>query len=126
VRIRDARIGRIVDRALTDRMGAYSFKGLDPGNYIVEIVGTNQTPLAATNLISVNAGETVTTVVKLPFKPTIVTSLLGNRLSPATSTGAAAGGSLSEIVPQILEQLPQAAAQALPAVVPSGVPISER
>jgi hypothetical protein len=125
VRVRDARVGRIVERLVTDQVGAYSFKGLDPGNYIVEIVSTDQTPLAATNLISVNAGDTAYAVVKLPFKPTMVGSLLGNRVSPATSTGTA-GGSLSEIVPQLLEQLPQAATQAIPAVVPAGTPISER
>jgi hypothetical protein len=121
VRLRDARRGRIVEAALTDKVGAYSFKGVESGNYVVELVGTDQTPIAATNLISVNAGDTVTTVVKLPFKPTMVGNLLGNRPSPATSDGAP-GGSLSEIV----KQLPQAAAQAIPAVVPVGAPISER
>jgi len=125
VRVRDAKIGRIVSSSLTDKMGACSFKGLDPGNYVAEIVGTDQTQLAATNLISVNAGDSVSAVVKLPFKPTMIGSLLGNRLSPATAYGTAAG-SLSQIVPQILDQLPQAAAQAIPAVVPVGAPLSER
>jgi hypothetical protein len=124
VRVRDVRFGRMVHLALTDRVGAYSFTGLEPGNYIVEIVSTNQTPLAATNLINVNAGETVESVVKLPFKPTMVGNILGSRPSPATSDGASS--SLSEIVPQLLQQLPQAAAQAIPAVVPVGTPISER
>jgi hypothetical protein len=125
VRLRDAKIGRIVSSSLTDKMGAYSFKGLDPGNYVVEIVGTDQTPLAATNLINVNAGDSVSAVVKLPFKPTMIGSLLGNRLSPATSDGPAAG-SLGQIVSQALDQLPQAAAQAIPAVVPVGAPMDER
>jgi hypothetical protein len=126
VRVRDAKLGRIVSSSLTDKMGVYSFKGLDPGNYVIEIVGPHQVPLAATSLISVNAGDTVNAVVKLPFKPTMVGNLLGNRPSPATTDGTAAGGSLSQIVSQVLEQLPQAAAQAIPAVVPVGAPISER
>jgi hypothetical protein len=113
VRLRDARYGRIVGSTLTNSVGAYSFTHLDPGNYIVELltVGDSfrgldpgnstleiakQTPLAATNLISVNAGQTAHTIVRLPFKPTF------------------------------LAVLPKAVLQGVAAVVPSGIPMSER
>jgi hypothetical protein len=111
IRVRDARLGRIVNQSITDNVGAYTFKGLDPGNYIVEIISNNQTTLAATNLISANAGETVTAVVRLPFKP----SLLGAAFGQASS---AQGGLVSELT--------QTAIKMVPAIVPAGDPATER
>jgi hypothetical protein len=122
VRVRDARLGRIVNQSLTDKLGAYTFKGLDPGNYIVEIVSNNQTALAATNMISANAGETVNAIVKLPFKPSMLATILGQQSSPATAasnTASTASASITELVPQITEQ-------AIPVVVTVGDPVSER
>ena len=39
VRLRDARFGRIVDTQVTDKSGLFAFRAIDPGSYIVEIVG---------------------------------------------------------------------------------------
>ena len=119
VRVRDARLGRIVDQSLTDKLGAYSFKGLDPGNYVVEIVSANQTTIAATNMISVNAGETVTAIVRVPIKP----SMLGRILGSQSASPATAG---TDLVPRITAQLPQALVQAIAAVIPAPTPVSER
>jgi hypothetical protein len=120
VRLRDVKFGRSVGSQLTDHLGAYSFKGLDPGNYIVEIVSTNQTSIAATNLISANAGETVNSVVRLPFKATILANMLGGQASPAV------GGGSRNIVSQLEDSLAQMATQGIAAVVPAGTPISDR
>lgn len=68
VRLRDARFGRIVETQYTDKSGIFTFKGVDPGSYIVEILANDDTILAASQLLNVNAGETASTVVKLPFK----------------------------------------------------------
>ncbi len=68
VRLRDARFGRIVETQYTDHSGIFTFKGIEPGSYIVEILANDQTILAASQLLNVNAGETASTVVKLPFK----------------------------------------------------------
>jgi hypothetical protein len=106
VRVRDARLGRIVGSAVTDKVGAYSFKGLDPGNYVVEIVSPDQTPLASTNLISANAGDTVHTIVKLPFRPASLGNILGGQAPPTLGSGKDN--------------------QAIPAVVTVGPAISER
>jgi hypothetical protein len=124
VRVRDARLGRIVDQSLTDKLGAYTFKGLEPGNYVVEIVSNNQTTLAATNLISANAGETVHAIVRLPFKPSLLGAFLG-QTAPAQGVTSASSG-LSDIVPELVNQLPQTVVQAIPAIVPVGPPVSER
>src|SRR5471030_1869113 len=38
VRLRDARFGRIVDTVTTDKQGMFAFRGVDPGNYVVEVM----------------------------------------------------------------------------------------
>lgn len=125
VRLRDARFGRIIDTQVTDRTGVFAFRGLDPGNYIVEIVSNNaqQSVLSATQMISANAGETVTAVVRMPIQPSMFAGVLGQQ--GATSASASPAG-LAEVVPTIVEQLPQAAVQSIPAVVPVAPPVSER
>jgi hypothetical protein len=67
VRLRDARFGRIIDTQYTDQSGVFAFRSIQPGTYIVEIVGSDQSILAASQLLNVNAGESVLAVVKLPF-----------------------------------------------------------
>jgi hypothetical protein len=119
VRLRDVKFGRIVDSSLTDKDGAYLFNGLDPGSYVVEIVSTDQTSLAATNLISANAGDTVTTVVRLPFRMTMLANLLGGQVSPLVGGGR-------DIASQLEGSLLPLALQGIAAVVPAGIPISER
>jgi hypothetical protein len=78
VRLRDARFGKILGSQVTDRLGLFEFKGVEPGTYIVEMVGDDQTILAASQLLSVNAGEAVSAVVKLPFRVPPFANLLGN------------------------------------------------
>jgi hypothetical protein len=98
VRLRDARYGRLVATQITDRTGAFAFRNVEPGPYLVELVGTNQATSATTPLISANAGDIINAVIRQP------------------STSAAA------------EQLPLAVAiaQAIPAVVSVTPPTSER
>ena len=97
VRLRDARLGRIVESQLTDKAGAFSFKALDPGSYIVEMMANDQTVLTASQLINVNAGESVSTLVKLPFRIPPFAGILGNNPAAAAAvmTTAAASGVLA-------------------------------
>ena len=39
VRLRDARSGRIVEVTMSDKSGAFAFHQLDPGSYVVELLG---------------------------------------------------------------------------------------
>jgi hypothetical protein len=91
VRLRDARIGRIVDSQISDRSGLFAFKAVDPGSYIVEIIGNDQTILAASQMLNVNAGEAISAVVKLPFRIPPFAGLLGNTTPSAAAVTAAAG-----------------------------------
>lgn len=92
VRLRDARYGRIMASQLTDKSGLFAFKAVDPGSYIVEIMGTDQTSvLAASQLLNVNAGDVVSAVVKLPFRlPPFAGILGGGTASTATPASATA------------------------------------
>ena len=83
VRLRDARFGRIVESQNTDRSGIFTFKGVDPGSYIVEILANDDTILAASQLLNVNAGETASTVVKLPFKVPPFAGMMGTATTPS-------------------------------------------
>ena len=55
VRLRDARFGRIVDTQYTDQSGMFAFKAVEPGSYIVEIIGNDESILAASQLLNVHA-----------------------------------------------------------------------
>jgi hypothetical protein len=68
VRLRDARYGRIVDTQLTDKSGLFAFKAIDPGSYIVELMSSDKSILAASELLNVNLGEVESAVVKLPVR----------------------------------------------------------
>lgn len=96
VRLRDARFGRIVETQLTDTTGLFAFRGVDPGAYIAEIVSADQSSvLAASQILSVNAGEAISAVVKLPIRTPAFAALLGSTTTPSaaivTSEAAASG-----------------------------------
>jgi PDZ domain-containing secreted protein len=101
VRLRDARFGRIVDAQLTDQSGLFAFKSVDPGSYIVEIMASDQSILAASQLLSVNAGEAATAVVKLPFRLPTFGGIMGSTMTAtaAAVATAAAMGTVAAVVP---------------------------
>ncbi len=103
VRLRDARYGRIVDTQLTDETGLFAFKALDPGNYIIEVMSNDQTILAASQMMNVNAGEAVSAVVKLPFRIPPFAGLMGSSSTPSAAAVAsqAAASSVLAIVPTV-------------------------
>jgi hypothetical protein len=69
VRLRDARFGRVVDSQVTDSTGLFAFRAVDPGTYVIELMGADDTVLAASPLLHVQSGEIVSALVKLPFGP---------------------------------------------------------
>jgi hypothetical protein len=85
VRLRNARYGGVIDTQITDRSGIFTFRGIDPGTYIVELIAEDQTILATSQVLNINAGEAVSTVVKLPFRLPPFAGILGR----ATTTAAA-------------------------------------
>jgi hypothetical protein len=100
VRLREVRYGRIVDTQLTDRAGLFAFRVVDPGNYVVELVGSNESVLAASQVVNINAGEAVSVVVQLPFRGESFVEHLGHAVPQvlAVLSAAAASGVLAESV----------------------------
>ncbi len=89
VRLRDARFGRIVGTEVTDQTGLFTFHNVDPGTYIVEMMGDDSTVLAASQLLNVNAGDVVSAVVKLPFRVAPFAGAMGVNSTPTASLLAA-------------------------------------
>ena len=90
VRLRDARLGRIVATQRTDRAGAFAFRGLEPGNYVVEVLTPDGRVLAASDLLNVNAGDAATTLVHLPLRVPPVSSIVRRALPLASTVSAVA------------------------------------
>jgi hypothetical protein len=95
VRLRDARFGRIVDTQKTDNLGVFTFSNVDPGTYVVEIVNpSNSTALASSQILYVGTGDSVSTLVKLPYAQLLGTpSTTSTVLSAAQAVVAAAAAS---------------------------------
>jgi len=89
VRLRDARMGRIVATQRTDQAGLFTFGSVDPGTYVVELM-EEQRVMAASRVVSLNASEAASVVVKLPFRPTLLAGLLSQSTSQAATIAAAA------------------------------------
>jgi len=68
VRLRDVRNGRIIGSQVTDHVGLFTFKDLDRGSYVVELMGEDETILATSEVIDIDAGGAAAAIVKLPFR----------------------------------------------------------
>jgi hypothetical protein len=99
VRLRDARFGRIVDTQLTDKSGLFAFRAIDPGSYVVEIMANDQSILAASQLLTVNAGDAVSAIVKLPFRIPALAGLATTPSSAAVIATQAVASSIAAVVP---------------------------
>ena len=102
IRLRDARIGQIVETQVTDQAGVFAFPSVDPGSYIVEIVSLDRVSvLAASQVLNVGPGEAVSAVVKLPFNTPALSGIVGGAPASANAltTQAAAAGILATQAP---------------------------
>ena len=100
LRLRDARIGRVVETQLTDEFGMVAFKVEDPGSYVVELLGREPRPLATSEILIVNAGDTVSVVIKEPVRKPFAGLLTGS-IAPSAAmiaTQAVATG-IAVVVP---------------------------
>jgi Prealbumin-like fold domain len=95
LRLRDARNGRIVDSQISDRDGLFTFNGVEPGSYIVEIVSRDQKTLAASEMLNVNGGERVSALVRLPLHipaaAAVAAGMMGQSTPAIVALAAAAG-----------------------------------
>jgi len=87
VRLRDAQTGRIVGTTTASRTGQFSFGAVRPGYYVVELVDQSGNVLTTSPLITANAGDVVSTLVKLPVR--IVPGWFVGGAGAAAGAGAA-------------------------------------
>jgi hypothetical protein len=86
IRLRDARLGRSMEILRTDRDGHLSFRPVDPGSYVVEVVTENQTAvLAASQVINIEGGQVASVTIKLPFEASGLAYMFGNSPSRASA-----------------------------------------
>lgn len=100
IRLRNARTGQIVGVTRADRSGLFTFRPVDPGSYIVELVDDNNHVLAASEILNVNAGDVASAIVKLPFRLQPYAGVLGHTAASAllvTATAAASGVLASQV-----------------------------
>jgi hypothetical protein len=93
LRLRDARSGRVVAATVTDKSGLFTFRSIEPGSYVVELLGPDQAVLAASDILNVNAGDAVSAIVKLPFRAPPFAGVLGHTATSAAIVSAAAAAS---------------------------------
>jgi len=93
VRLRDARYGRRLAMNLTDEAGSFTFRDVDPGSYIIELIGGDQTIRATSALLAVDAGASVFAVVRLPTQPGVIAAVFGAALASAAALTMALAGS---------------------------------
>ncbi len=92
VRLRDVRMGRVSDSKRADEVGRFAFRGIDPGNFVVELLSDrSNNVLAASPMVSVNAGDSATTLVKLPTQRGSLTGFVAPIAAVVLGTAAAAG-----------------------------------
>jgi len=99
VRLRDARSGRIVDSIVTDKAGLFAFRGVEPGSYLVEVLGQDEsTVLTASQILTVDAGDVISAVVKLPFSLPPFAGVVGQSATTPSMAALAAQAASSGIV----------------------------
>lgn len=91
VRLRNARTGQIGDRQMTDEAGLFSYTNLDPGSYVVELMDDDLRVEATSALVTVDAGDVATTVVRRPQRKALA-GLLRDSVGTASAVIAAAAG----------------------------------
>jgi len=88
LRLRDMRSGRISATTESDKAGLFIFRRVEPGTYIVELIGNDQTVLAVSQILNIESGQLLSTVVKLPMRVPVAGLL--SRTAPAILAVAAA------------------------------------
>ncbi len=94
LRLRDIRSGRLVQETTSDEAGVFTFKHVNPGTYIVELLSDKQIVLATSDILIVDDDRLVATVVKLPMRMPVSGLLDGGKGALVIITAAAASAGL--------------------------------
>jgi len=96
IRLRDARLGRVLDSVRTDRFGAFEFHNLEPGSYVAEMMNsTNDAVLAATPIVNVDTGQSVSVLIKLSTRTATPVAVFGISAVAVAAVAATASTALA-------------------------------
>lgn len=91
VHLRNLDSGAVMDQTSADHVGEFSFMVPGRGMYIAELYDETGSVLAAGQAVTVEAGQTVGTVIFLPTKIPTLAGLFGNSAASVMSAAAGAG-----------------------------------
>ncbi|MDE3154727.1 MAG: carboxypeptidase regulatory-like domain-containing protein [Acidobacteriota bacterium] len=125
LRLRDAATGRIAMTTNANETGAFTFTGVKPGYYVVELVDRAGNVLTTSPLITANAGDIVSTLVKLPLR-IVPGAFVGGATSAGAGTTAATTTTAATAanVATIAAVASAAASAGVLAVAATGQPVS--
>jgi hypothetical protein len=95
VQLRDTQTGRIIANSTTDKSGAFTFDNVKPGTYLVEVLGENESVIAASSVLTLQAGDALTVAITVPLAAA-GGGIVGNAaMATVVAAGAAAAGVLA-------------------------------
>jgi len=91
VRLLNLDSGAFISQTSTDHIGGFSFVLVSRGNYVAELVDRAGVVLAVGDPLTVEAGQTVGTIIVLPSRAPSFAGLFGNSAAAIVSAAAGAG-----------------------------------
>ena len=95
VRLRNLDNGAIIEKTSADHLGEFSFLVVSRGNYVAELLDNVDRVLAAGEALTLEAGQSVGTLILLPAQAPSLAGLFGN--SAAAIVSAAAGMGITAV-----------------------------
>ena len=96
VRLRNIETGRVISASETSASGQFVFGNVAKGSYLVELVSDNGKVLAVGPTFRIEAGQTISTVVRLPTRRSWYAGMFSNAaaavIAAASSVGLTAVG----------------------------------
>ena len=94
VQLRNLQTGQLAGSTTSNAAGSFSFTGLNPANYVVEVVNQAGTIVGSSSAVAVTAGATVTVTVST----TAAAAIAGAGGAAAAGGGAATAAGVSTAV----------------------------
>jgi hypothetical protein len=91
LRLRNVKDGRIAGTAVANDQGQFRFDRVEEGVYAVELVNDEGNVIAVGPLVSVNAGETAVTFVRLSAQTPWFNGFFSNAAAAAIATASSLG-----------------------------------
>jgi hypothetical protein len=98
VQVRDLATGQVVARTTTSAEGQYSFVGLNPGSYVVEVVSADRKVVGASGPVSIAASATVTGVTVTASAAALAAAAAGGASGISTAVAIAAVAAAAGVV----------------------------